>query len=280
MADTTVGEISSGRYSVSSRRTADRPTIIYSICDPSTGDVRYVGKTSLSLEKRKKRHSLNAAAGIRRHLYNWWRSLADGLSPTFFELEIVPPGGDWVEAEQRWIAFYRAAGAVLANQCDGGQGTVGIKFTDEHREKIRQAHIGRKIPAAVLEKRSIGLKAAWQRNPASRQTAESNAKRQATRAARRALGLFKKRRSATEETKAKISAAKKGATITPEQAARLADALKRKLTMHSIVVNGEHFRNAAELGRAVGVSAHIARKYIAQGPSFVAKIIDERRRLL
>ena len=44
-------------------------------------------------------------------------------------------GEGWVEAERRWIAFYRASGARLTNDTDGGDGAPG-RGTPEVRSAI------------------------------------------------------------------------------------------------------------------------------------------------
>jgi len=49
------------------------------------------------------------------------------------------------EAEKYWISYLKESGMILYNETLGGDGaSPGIKFTEEHKNKISQAHIGRK----------------------------------------------------------------------------------------------------------------------------------------
>ncbi|MBY9039463.1 hypothetical protein K7461_29235, partial [Pseudomonas fluorescens] len=164
-----------------------------------------------------------------RHLYNWWRSLMEtGCQPELEVLEIVPSGSDWIEAEQFWIAYYRFIGCDLVNLCDGGQGTVGIRFSDLHIERLRAAHVGKKRSQESIVKSGLGSRHAWRQNPGSRWKPDTLRKMLITKAERRAAGMYRKRRPATEETKAKIRAAKLGKKLSPEHCAKLSEARRRK----------------------------------------------------
>lgn len=210
------------RRSISHRRVSDVETQIYGLYDPLTKQLRYIGKTTASQERRWAIHNNLAKRKTPRRIYNWWRSvLAVGAEPEIFEIESIPAGGDWVEAEQFWIAYYRFLGCDLVNSCDGGQGTSGIKFSAEHIERLRISHRGHVPSEESRRKRSLISLAAWAKNPNSRAKPETLTKMLATKAVRRAAGLYKKRRPATEETKAKISAGKRGRLLTDEHKAKL-----------------------------------------------------------
>lgn len=75
---------------------------IYSLSDPSSGTVRYVGKTK-SLIKREKQHVAAAREGNKTPLYEWIRSI--GCAPQLDILEICDPS-EWAISEQRWIASF------------------------------------------------------------------------------------------------------------------------------------------------------------------------------
>ncbi|MGW2936067.1 GIY-YIG nuclease family protein [Streptomyces sp. NPDC001156] len=119
---------------------------IYTLSDPRSGEVRYVGVTTRSLAERLRGHISDA--GRQDHKSRWIRSLLkEGVSPVMTEIEAVPVE-DHGEAEQRWIAAYRANGARLTNATDGGPGTLGRVASSETRERIRQAALERmKDPA-------------------------------------------------------------------------------------------------------------------------------------
>jgi hypothetical protein len=217
------------RRSVSHRRVSDVETTIYGLYDPFTKQLRYIGKTTATQERRWAIHNNLAKRKTPRRIYNWWRSvLAGGGEPEIFEIEIVQPGGDWVDAEQFWISYFRSIGCDLVNSCDGGQGTSGIKFSDEHIARLRTSHLGHVVSEEGRRKRSEVSLAAWKRNPKSRWAEGQLERMLTTKAARRAAGLYKKRRPATEETKAKISAGKRGKPLTEEHRAKLSAIRKGK----------------------------------------------------
>ena len=111
-----------------------KPTLIYAITDGSNGEVRYVGKT-VSCEFRFSKHRREKNDSYRGR---WIRSIGKNIK--FIELEWVMPGGDWIEAEKRWIAHYKSIGARLTNVTDGGEGCYNP--TPEHRAKLSQAQKG------------------------------------------------------------------------------------------------------------------------------------------
>lgn len=121
----------------------DRPIFIYLLRQPSDNAIRYVGQ-SVYPDKRLWAHIAEARSGARSHRSNWIRKLlAAGEQPI---LEIIEEATveTWIEREQFWIAFYRAAGCRLVNATDGGEGTLGHKLSDEARAKMSAVRKGRK----------------------------------------------------------------------------------------------------------------------------------------
>lgn len=89
---------------------------IYALCDPNTGDIRYIGQSKNSA-KRLKQHMRDAK---RRStpVYLWINALAaKRLVPVVKVLEITENGN---EAEQRQIELSRTRGDQLLNVADGG----------------------------------------------------------------------------------------------------------------------------------------------------------------
>lgn len=216
------------RYEVT-QRLAVKPVVIYGLSDPLTGELRYVGKTVKSLRHRLKSHLVAVRRGeSKHHAGNWLRKLIDdGVQPEIFEIELVPVGGDWVEAESHWIALMRALGCRLTNMAAGGQGAVGYKAPPEHREKLRKAHLGQQRTPEIIEKWRAAMQAkreaGWKKPPLS---AEAKAKGLATKAENKEAGLHKPRRKATDEERRRASEARK-ACDTPEMRARISAARRR-----------------------------------------------------
>ena len=130
-------------------------TTIYGLIDPTTQELRYIGKTTLPLRIRYNRH-ISDANKVKRYSSQWVRSVLNkGYKPDVFVLEEVE--GDWVEAEQFWISYWKALGARLTNHTIGGEGQSGAKMpvrTQEHRDKIAAALRGKKASPEVRQKLS------------------------------------------------------------------------------------------------------------------------------
>lgn len=99
---------------------------------------------------------------------------------------------------------------ILRNRSDGGDGASGALRSEETKEKIRQANLGKKRPQWVYDKIAAS-------NTGKKASAETRAKMSAAR----------KGRTCTEEHKRKVSEAKKGFKHT-EQAKRLMGINQRK----------------------------------------------------
>lgn len=114
---------------------------IYALADDA-GAVRYVGKTVMLLSRRLTNHLASARQLSRPkvRVTHWLRALMRrGVVPTIRALEVVPAGGDWADAERKWIERFRRDGVDLLNHTMGGEGLAGHKFTPEHRAKIAAA---------------------------------------------------------------------------------------------------------------------------------------------
>jgi len=139
---------------------------IYALCDPESNEIRYVGK-AVDLRKRL---ALHVCERTGTHKCKWVAKLAKrGLRPEIKELEFIPDAGDtgWQEKEIAWINRLRDFGCNLCNLLTGGiagmshsqetknkisKSLKGKKFTEAHKEKIRQATIGRVPSESTIEK--------------------------------------------------------------------------------------------------------------------------------
>lgn len=148
---------------------ADRPTFIYGLIDPRNDQIRYVGKTVLAPKRRLATRIWHSkAAGRKHHRHAWLAGLAaDGHVPEVVELEVVPPGADWIEAEQFWIAYFRSIGADLCNLTIGGDGAPGAKCSEERKERLRAIRgplsplYGKKAKPHVVEGMRSRAKRLW-----------------------------------------------------------------------------------------------------------------------
>jgi group I intron endonuclease len=175
---------------------------IYSLIDPNTGEIRYIGLTILRPEERLRRHLEPSALKKHTHKNHWFLSLlSQGKRPI---LRIVQ---QWEsiehsllrEAEKYWIEYFKSAGCPLLNKTIGGEGVYGYKHTPEAKIKMSKAQKGRKFTKEHREK--IGEKSKG-RDPSPETRAKLSA---ASKGNKHALGY-----KHTKDARARISAALEG----------------------------------------------------------------------
>ncbi len=129
-------------------------TVIYGLVDPRNSELRYVGKTSWTPEKRFFNH---LSRHSRAHCKNWIKNLKEyGLVPEMVEIETVGIGR-WQEAERFWIAYFRSIGARLTNHTPGGEGE-GKACTAEHKRRIGDGNRGKVRSPEVRKRMAEGRK--------------------------------------------------------------------------------------------------------------------------
>lgn len=123
-----------------------KTTFIYTLTDPITNLVRYIGKAN-NLSKRLEGHLLDKK---KTHKANWIQSLkTKGLKPIIEEIDEVSLSG-WQFWEQHYISLYKSWGFSLTNGTYGGEGFSDP--TGEIRKKISKTLTGRKSAPGVRDK--------------------------------------------------------------------------------------------------------------------------------
>ena len=120
---------------------------IYTLSDPNTNEIRYVGKT-INIKRRYKQHLYDKRQTSHKH--SWILSLKKvGLKPKMIIIEECN-NDNWEEREIYWISKYDN----LTNNKLGGNGGDDYKrtITQESIEKIRQANIGKILSKEHKEK--------------------------------------------------------------------------------------------------------------------------------
>ncbi len=185
-------------------------TYIYGLCDPETGDVRYVGK-SRQLVRRVGHHlSKSRQAGLKRHSACWLKGLLrDGKQPMVMILEAIPPEQEttWEVRERHWITVLRASGCNLTNIAPGGEGVasygrLGKRNSPEHIAKTRAGRLGKPCRRADAD--------GWNRRKAE------GVRRYHARM--KAEGILVRYGPASEERKRKIGDANRGRKYPPSEA--------------------------------------------------------------
>lgn len=120
---------------------------IYTLHDPRKPSIiRYVGWTKSS-NSRLHSHIIRAKnGGDQTYCGKWKRSiLKEGFEPVLTIIE-VGEGPGWVEAERRWISYYRSLpNSKLTNLADGGGGPAGHhwKLSEETRKRMIYSNRGK-----------------------------------------------------------------------------------------------------------------------------------------
>jgi len=118
---------------------------IYSLINPITNEVGYVGATSLLLNIRHSQHKHNALTKkLKTNVSKWFRSVVEqGTFPKIEHLESCTKN-DWAEKEIYWINNFNE----LSNTRKGGTGIV-LNRTSESKQRSINAH---KKPIVILDK--------------------------------------------------------------------------------------------------------------------------------
>ena len=134
--------------------------IIYALKDPISNEIRYVGKSTSGL-KRPKIHlmpsSYNSLSKKHFHVYCWIRGLIEkNLKPEIIVLKACD--SDNLNSEEvRFIDFYKSEGCNLTNLVNGGNGMLGLKHTQEAKDKISKKLTGRVRSKEEIEKQSKSI---------------------------------------------------------------------------------------------------------------------------
>ena len=98
-------------------------TFIYILQDPTTLNVRYVGK-SKNPQRRYSSH-LWAKPKVKYHSYYWIQKLLkQGLKPIMTVIDEIE--GDWQWLEKYWISQFKQWGFNLTNITSGGEGSYKV----------------------------------------------------------------------------------------------------------------------------------------------------------
>lgn len=117
--------------------------VIYGLFDPETNELRYIGKTHGSLNKRFKDH-LKEALVKSTYKCRWINSLLkQNKVPLIQELEKAKCPESSIELEEFYIDYFRSLGCKLTNAQNGGVGSPGRVVSEETRDKVRQKALER-----------------------------------------------------------------------------------------------------------------------------------------
>lgn len=111
---------------------------IYGLVCPMSKQIRYIGKTKWSLERRLKEHLYEKKK--KTHKQNWINLLkSKKLSPTIVLIEKVDES-DWIDKEIFYIKLFKDKGFDLTNISKGGEGggSKGYKHSKEWKKNASE----------------------------------------------------------------------------------------------------------------------------------------------
>lgn len=112
---------------------------IYTLSDPITNEVRYVGKTN-NLKTRFYNH---LKAKKKSYLSSWIINLKNKNLRPIIEVVDECELNDWNFFEKYWISQFKTWGFNLTNLTEGGEGTYGYSHTDISKEKMSNTRKGK-----------------------------------------------------------------------------------------------------------------------------------------
>lgn len=110
---------------------------IYTLKDPNTNEIRYIGKTN-NIKTRLKDH-IRKSKLSKTHKNNWIQSLIIKNQKPIIEIIEVITNNEWGIREQYWIDYYKSKGVRLTNIANGG---IGGNLGDEVNRKISEIKKG------------------------------------------------------------------------------------------------------------------------------------------
>lgn len=138
-------------------------TYIYTLKDPITNEIRYVGKAN-DPNKRILDHIKECKSSNISHKISWIKSLLNiNLKPIVEILDEVP-SNEWEKWEQYWISQIRSWGFNLTNISKGGYDN-SYKRSIESKKKMRKSKLGTKFSQKHKENISNSIKKLSMENP-------------------------------------------------------------------------------------------------------------------
>lgn len=114
-------------------------TYIYTLSNPLTNEIKYVGKT-INLRTRYAGHLSNGKLNRCSKVSNWIKNLLNNNLKPVMEI-IDSTDNDWASLEVYWISQLKTWGFDLKNITEGGEGTLGYYCLDSTKNKIRKTRL-------------------------------------------------------------------------------------------------------------------------------------------
>jgi group I intron endonuclease len=140
---------------------SERKFCVYKITNLVNGKI-YIGKT-FNIEKRWAKH-LETAANPQRRSYSYIHKSINKYGVENFKIEIIEIDLSMEQVSERerlWIKELNSKDPNIGmNLTDGGEGTAGLKWSEESRDKkrgVNNPNFGKHLPESIKEKLSKAL---------------------------------------------------------------------------------------------------------------------------
>ncbi len=138
-------------------------TFIYSLSDPITGEVRYIGKAN-DPKKRVLDHIKENKTSNKSHKISWIKSLVSKDLLPIVEIVDEVLKIEWEFWEQYWISQFKTWNFNLTNISPGGYNN-NYKRSDNTKQKMRISKLGTKLPNEQREKIADSIRRKARENP-------------------------------------------------------------------------------------------------------------------
>lgn len=175
---------------------------IYSLSDPETLEVRYIGKAN-DIKYRYWSHLHEAKNDLRnQHKCNWIKKLLSQDKLPLIEIVEEVSIDDWQESEKYWIAQFKAWGYNLINKTEGGEaGVISENCRAALAKCKKRGHVKGQFKHSEETKAKIREKRALQK---------------VTEEMKRKISESNKGKKKSEQHKLNISKGRKGIVFTEE----------------------------------------------------------------
>lgn len=112
--------------------------IIYALKEINSNELRYIGLTTGTLKSRLNRHLIDKKIN---HKTNWIKKIGKENIEIIIIEENIIDHKILCEKEIYYIDRYKKEGHRLTNITNGGEGWIGMKFTDKHKLNIKLNHV-------------------------------------------------------------------------------------------------------------------------------------------
>jgi len=112
-----------------------KKTFIYTLSDPTTGKIRYVGKSNFP--KKRYYNHISSCHRTHTHKNNWIKSLLKENKRPILNVVDEVPVDDWQTFEKYWIDKLLEEGNELTNIAEGGNGVTQHTYNTIEKMKIR-----------------------------------------------------------------------------------------------------------------------------------------------